>query len=198
MSSWIGHGIAAVTICATNKSAKRNYAELGWALWLVVVAIAPDVDYVLAALRVGEEQARITHSIVGALFLPVLTIPVGLLLGWRGTLLATRSFQVIASGLSHIVLDLLVGVHPMPLLFPFSLALYKLPIGILPSAPLMRLDNLLLYRNLLIEVGVLAPLFAVVYLVRHRKGAMPLRRIALSLLVLCSGIFMAWSLTLAR
>lgn len=198
MSSWIGHGTAAVTILASDKRTKRDLSNLLWALWLTVVAIAPDVDYLVPALRVGADQARITHSIAGALTLPVFTILSGLLLGWRGHLLRTRALQVVGAGLSHLVLDLLVGVHPMPLLFPLTLATFNLPFGILPSAPLMLLDNPLLYRNLLIEIGVLAPLaFATILVVRRPSFA---RRYAAALVALSaiSVIFMTWAFTLSR
>lgn len=198
MSSWIGHGIAAVTVYVSDKGVKRNRSEVFWALWLVVVAIAPDVDYVLAFLRVGEEQARLTHSIVGAALLPVLTIVAGLLYGWRGKLLLTRALQVLAAGLSHLVLDLLVGVHPMPLFFPLTLTLYKLPFGILPSAPLARLDNPLLYRNLFIEFGALAPLPIILFLLRRPAMFPSFRRFAIPLLGLCALAFMAWAFTLSR
>lgn len=198
MSSWIGHGIAAVTVYVSDKGAKRNLSDLRWALWLVVVAIATDIDYLLAFLRIGQDPARLTHSILVASLLPFLTILVGIRIGWRGKLLFTRALQILAAGLSHLVLDLLVGVYPMPLFFPLTLTRYKLPFGILPSAPLARLDNPLLYRNLFIEFGALAPLPILVYLWQCPARFPSFRRIAIPLLILCALFFIAWAFTLSR
>lgn len=195
MSSWIGHGIAAVTVCIADKNVKPGRADLMWALWLTVVAIAPDIDYPVPWLRMGPEYARVTHSILLALVLPGMTIFVGAMAGWRGQTLQTRGVQVVLAGLSHLLLDLLVGVHGMPLFFPATLTTFTLPFGILPSAPLLRLTNPLLYRNLFIEIGALAPLAGIAYLAGIDVQQ---KRVWMGALALCSILFMGWAFTLAR
>jgi hypothetical protein len=95
-------------------------------------------------------------------------------------------------------MDMLVGVWPLPLLWPFTDARFALPFGILPSAPSFRLDNPYMYRNLLMEVGILIPLYAGVYLLRFGKGAGWKRYGSIAVLWLCSVGFMGWAFTLAR
>ncbi len=198
MSSFIGHSIAAATVFVSDKRVGRARSEIRWALWLVVVAVAPDIDYAIRSLRVGPAEIRLTHSLVGALVLPVITIALGLNHGWRGLLWKTRVFQVIAAGLSHLVLDLLVGVDPLPLFWPLTLATYKLPFGILPSAPLLSLSNPLLYTNTLIEIGALIPLALCIYWIR-RRGVADWRQMAgVGVLACVSALFMIWASRLAR
>ena len=74
-----------------------------------------------------------------------------------------------AAGCSHLVLDLLVGVSPLPLLWPFLAQSFKLPFGILPSAGKLQLDNYFLFFNLFIELGVLVPLSVCVAWWRYLK-----------------------------
>ncbi len=198
MSSFVGHSIAAVTIYASDKGAVRSRSEIAWALWLVVVAAAPEVDYAIRTLRVGTDDVRLTHSLVGALLLPALTLAATVLIGWRGSVLKTRSVQVIAAGLSHLVFDLLVGVHPLPFFWPLALTTYNLPFGILPSAPFLSLSNFYLYRNVLIEVGVLAPLGLDIYWIRQNGARDHMLRARLVVLASISVLFMLWALDLER
>ncbi len=198
MSSFVGPSIAAVTIYASNKGAVHARSEIAWALWLVVVAAAPDVDYVMRTLRVGTDDVRLTHSLAGALLLPALTLGMDFLIGWRGPALVTRSVQVIGAGLSHLALDLLVGVHPLPLIWPLTLTTYNLPFGILPSAPFLSLSNFYLYRNVLIEVGVLAPLGLDIYWIRQNGARDHMLRARLAVLTGISVLFMLWALGLER
>ena len=48
MSSFIGHGLAALTVYALGPEARP--ARWGWLAWLGVLALAPDIDYVVAPL----------------------------------------------------------------------------------------------------------------------------------------------------
>lgn len=48
----------------------------------------------------------------------------------------------------------------MPLFWPLHLPEISSPLALLPSAGRLRLDNFYLWRNLLIEMGVLLPIAA--------------------------------------
>jgi hypothetical protein len=193
MSSFIGHGLAALTLSAlAPRVSPRRWA---WTAWLVLLALAPDADYGFPVLVLpGTPPLRTTHSLVGCLALPLLTV-VGLrLLRVQGRTLAVRGAQAAGAGLSHVVLDLLVGVTPAALLWPLWDERFRLPFGVLPSAGRPRLDNPLFYRNLLIELGVLVPLFTSLVLARARR----LRAAILIGLAAISLGFMAWAASLPR
>ncbi len=108
-----------------------------------------------------------------------------------------RAFQVILAALSHLVLDLLVGVTPLPLLFPLSKIPFKLPWGILPSAGKIALNNYYFYRNLLLEMGVLLPIFILISLIntrdisnhRNRPVTKFFGQFSVIILLLCLGYF---------
>jgi hypothetical protein len=199
MSSFVGHSLAAVSIYTLSDYPITPLKRRLWLGWLVVLACAPDIDYLIPALRLGSDPiVRITHSIFGSLLLPLLTIVILVWRGFRDQSLAIRSRQVIAAGLSHLVLDLLVGVTPLPLFWPFSFDLVHLPFGILPSAGRIDLHNPLLYINLYIELGVLVPLVIVAYLIyRHRIANMIQKVISVGLIAL-SLSFMLWASNLSR
>lgn len=197
MSSFIGHGLAALTLSALGPATQPR--RWGWMAWLVVLALAPDIDYLAAPLRLpGTPIIRVTHSLMGCLALPLATIAFLYARGERGAVWRWHGLQAAAAGLSHVLLDLLVGVTPAALLWPLSRETFRLPFGVLPSAGWPKLTNPLFYRNLLIELGVLVPLFASVLLVRSRglragRSAVLLGGLAL----LCLG-FMAWAMSLPR
>jgi hypothetical protein len=167
--------------------------------WLVVLAWAPDIDYLVAPLRLpGTPIIRVTHSLVGCLALPLATIAFLRLRGERGAVWGWHAFQAAGAGLSHVVLDLLVGVTPAALLWPLSRESFRLPFGVLPSAGWPKLSNPLFYRNLLIELGVLVPLCTGLVLVRTRGLRSWRWGLVLGGLVLVSLGFMAWAMSLPR
>ena len=172
MSSFIGHSLAGITTYAighqlqlnqgnkySNPSKKHLHNWL-WLGWLIAIASIPDIDYLVPVFKVQylDQTLRITHSFVGVLLVPVVTMLMMWLLGDRGEDFKIKSYQLIIVGLSHLCLDTLTGVYPKPWLYPFSLDTFKIPFGILPSAGRIDLNNYLLYRNLIIELGVLVPL----------------------------------------
>ena len=169
-----------------------------WLGWLAVLASAPDIDYLVPALaRHAHQGSRITHSIAFSLILPLLSVGV---LYCVQSLKSRRRFLGICAllaGLSHLVLDFLVGVTPLPLLWPLSAAAFSSPVGILPSAGRIQLSNYFFYRNVLIEVGVLAPLLYVAREI-YFGGRGPRNQAKMLLLLLVAGCFIAWSLTLSR
>jgi inner membrane protein len=170
-----------------------------WLGWLVVLASAPDIDYLVPALASPAHQgSRITHSIAFSLILPLSTV--GLLYFVKGLESRQRrllSICAVLAGLSHLALDFLVGVKPLPLLWPLSSAAFISPVGILPSAGRIQLSNYYLYRNVLIEMGVLAPIFYVAReLYLGESGTR--NRARMLILLLVAGCFVVWSVNLSR
>jgi hypothetical protein len=125
-----------------------------WLAVLLLLAIAPDLDYAVPGLRSAAPGGlRVTHPVTFALAFPLLVTLALALTGCRGELLRQRGTQAVLAGLSHLLLDSLVGVTPAPLLWPFHDARFRLPFGVLPSAGRLHLANPLLWRNLFINEG---------------------------------------------
>jgi inner membrane protein len=198
VSSFIGHALAPVILYAATEPERIPRRAL-WPLALVAMAWAPDVDYLLRFLIItGNPGIRVTHSILGSLALPAIVVAVLAMRGMRGRMLRLRAFQAAAAGLSHVLLDLLVGVTPAALLWPFSSATARLAGGILPSAGRLSLANPHLYRNLLLEIGVLLPILAMVILLRAESTSRARRLIAIGGLGAVSICFMLLSAALPR
>jgi inner membrane protein len=103
------------------------------------------------------------------------------------------------AGVSHILLDYLVGVHPSPLFWPISTEVYTCPVGILPSAGALDVRNPYLYRNLGIELGILVPFFSAVALMIWRvPSAIGVRIFWVSILLGVSLCFTVLSMGLNR
>lgn len=199
MSSFIGHSLAALSTYFVEKPTSLKTRKY-WLAWLIIIASAPDIDHVIRSLHLtaNYQNIRITHSILLSLVLPVCTIIWLIFLGCKGRVLLLHSQQVVLAGLSHLVLDLLTGVNKLPLLWPFNTENFKLSFGLLPSAGGINIFNYFLYRNLLIEVGVLVPLVIVTYLINHFKINNRQKSIKLIGLVLISICFMLWAFSLER
>ena len=210
MSSFVGHSLAAWTIHKSSgfflNKAPTRLNRLLWLGWLIVVAVAPDLDHFIPALHSSvHEGLRITHSLLICQILPVLTTLFLWIWGQKafGSLLPARALliagvKVSLVGFSQIILDLLVGVTPLPLLWPFSSQMFKLPFGVLPSAGKLQLSNYDLYYNLFIELGVLAPLS---YCTCRLSVAKPLTwraRVIILFLMLVSARFMYLACRLSR
>lgn len=206
MSSFIGHSWAGLATYAITQQLqddppqRTNLTNWAWLIWLLVVASLPDIDYLIPALRVPSDPQtlRITHSFLGVLLLPGCTILGLWLLGRRGTRFKQQSVQAALVGFSHLVLDLLTGVSPLPLLYPFSMQAFRLPFGVLPSAGRIQLGNYFLYRNLLIELGVLVPLSLSLLLMVRNSIRFRGRLGAIGAGLVVSGCFMAWAASLSR
>ena len=76
---------------------------------------------------------------------PACTILALWLSGDRGKDFRLHAGQSILAGLSHLLLDMLTGVLPLALLYPY-LQVFRLPFGLLPSAGKIQLTNYLFYR----------------------------------------------------
>jgi inner membrane protein len=199
MSSFLGHSLAAYSLAyAARDNLTSPLARLGWAAWLIALASAPDLDYLVPALSSSAHGGtRITHSIAFSLALPLCTVA-----ALRVAMSSERQRMALMicaalAGLSHLVLDFLVGVTPAPLFWPFSAAAFTSPIGVLPSAGRIQVLNYYLYRNLLIETGILIPILYVTRgLHRGEIGVENKARIIAPLLI--AGCFIVWSTCLNR
>ncbi len=199
MSSFLGHSLTAYSLFSLDRLERPSTLwRAVWLAWLVVLASAPDIDYLVPALASPAHQgSRITHSIALSMALPLFTVGV---LYFVKSLKSQRRFLYVCAvlaGLSHLAQDFLVGVTPLPLLWPLSSMAFASPVGVLPSAGRIQISNYYLYRNLLIEIGVLAPVYYVargVYL-----GEISTRnRAKVLILLLVAGCFVAWSISLSR
>lgn len=199
MSSFVGHSLAALTIYSCHKPGRSKWHRILWLGWLVILGLVPDLDYFVPFLhRAAHHDMRITHSLTFALFLPIVTLAILFLCGVRGKTLKIRSLQVICAGLSNPILDLLVGVLGIPLFWPFSGQLFKLPFGLLPSAGALSLTNYYFYKNLLIELGVLMPLFYSIYLCFQKRQKSRIFWLKIAVLMAISARFMIWAFLLPR
>jgi hypothetical protein len=199
MSSAIGHALAGLTIYSCHKTPGLKGRRWVWLGWLILLALLPDLDRLIPFLhQSNHHEVRISHSLFFALILPFVTIFVLFILGERGQRLRVRSLQAIAAGWSHPLLDLLVGVVGIHLFWPFSWQLIKLPWGILPSRGALYLTNYYLYKNLLIELGVLLPLFYSIYLRFNTDYFSQGIRHKIFKLLLLSSVFMLWAMSLER
>ena len=217
MSSVFAHSLVAASIynmrsrsasaLPRSRHIRNKLANFLWLSWLIVIASFPDLDYIIPLLHSSANQGlRITHSVIFSLIAPLITI--GLL--WQFKIskenLIVYSLQAFAAGLSHLILDLLVGVTPLPLLFPLNLHKFRLPFGILPSAGRIDFGNYYLYRNLYLEMGVLLPILGLVCLYgdrsfdkpQHRKMVFSIKFLASGILIVCCWHFIRLNLALPR
>ena len=169
-----------------------------WGGWLIIVAVIPDLDYVVPWLHPSANDGlRITHSLLFAALLPALTL-LGLKFIRVGRKTLKRSgLLLVLAGFSHNGMDLLVGVTALPLLWPASDRLFRLPFGLLPSAGKLSWVNFYFYYNLSIELGVLLPLIACIF-IRKSSIAAQARWVLIVSLLLVSAGFMHWAYGLSR
>lgn len=200
MSSIVGHGLTALCIFSLEKPPPKAFLrDFVWLLWLMFLAISPDLDYVVPLFYPANHNGlRVTHSLLVGLILPILTSLVLVATGLRGSTLWLRSLQAVTASLSHIMLDLLVGVTALPLWWPINTSVWALPFGVLPSAGRIQLSNYYFYRNLLIELGVLVPLYCSLYLFRHANISSRQSQAIIFASWACTAGFMYWAYGLSR
>jgi hypothetical protein len=195
MSSFIGHSLIGVSIFANGRyeSRRRLFITLAVALLL---AVSPDVDYIILWLTGHELEPRYTHSLFFCLSAS-LTALLFLSVFFKDVLEKTPRALIFAAPLSHLILDLSVGVHPLPVFWPVSSSLFVLPHGILPSAGQLRLLNYYLWRNFLIETGILLPV-ALFISPLSRKKILASGKPALITVAVLFCLFTAWGYSLSR
>lgn len=201
MSSAIGHGLAGLTAGIANRDSPlptTSRSKWLWVGWLVLVAIAPDLDYFIPFLHPSSNAGlRITHSLFFASLLPALTLAWLRITGCDRQSLWRATFQLSLASFSHLGLDLLVGVTAIPIAWPLNSYKVVLPFGILPSAGQPRLSNYYFYRNLGIEMGVLLPLSCCWLIGKSETKAM-WKWAIVGILLSISTYFMHWAYGLSR
>ena len=198
MSSLIAHLAAGATAYACRRSAPKPSLDVPLLAACLVLAVLPDLDYLLWwSLRIAVEP-RVTHSVgfaAGSAALAWL-----LLHGWRATGRSLRPLPLVltllAAAASHEVLDFLVGVHPSPWLWPFDRQAFRSPLGVLPSAGRLDFGNPYLWRNLLIEMAVLGPVMLALCAARRLDVQLP--RAAWVVLWTVAAVALTASLALRR
>lgn len=162
----------------------------------VFLAICPDFDYFAIWLFDMAPAPRITHCLLFGLATASLA-------WWltarsdRKTPVRMPSLAFLAASLSHPLLDLLVGAHPVPLLWPLPDHDVALPFGVLPSAGRLAPGNYYLWRNLLIELAVLLPVLAVLVAAARRMSFRPIAKWLFAFAPVWLA-FVAWSVSLPR
>jgi len=190
MSSFVGHALAGAVV---HCSGRRSSGPARWSLpLLVVLALTPDLDYLPLWLWGLDCNPRFSHSLA---FCLLLSVTVWLICKpLRGHGMSPPSLAAMsAATCSHLALDLAVGVHGLPLLWPLPLAEISSPLTLLPSAGRLRLDNMYFWRNLLIESGVLLPVYALCLAVTRGSPWQLIARTATWLVPLWM-LFVAWSI----
>lgn len=156
MSSILGHILVGAAI-GDNAGANLKKQKVILCLFYVALSIAPDLDYLPNWLFGLNMEPRYSHSVGGCFFISIMGL-VPIIYYFGQTLTKASIVLVFASPLSHILLDFMVGVHKNPIFWPFISNTYASNFGVLPSAGRLSITNLYLWRNLVIELGILAPL----------------------------------------
>jgi inner membrane protein len=161
----------------------------------VALAVLPDIDYLAWWLLRVQIEPRITHTL---LFCAMAALLVWLPGRYRIAGLAPVGLATLlmAAG-SHLLLDYSVGVHALPLLWPLVSDGFVSPVGVLPSAGKLALGNPYLWRNLLIEMGVVLPVLALLLALgrqEYQRVRSPPALLLLPLWLLC----LTWSIGLRR
>jgi len=192
MSSFVGHSIVGLSVSRLSGTKTQSWR---WSLWLMFLAISPDINYIALWILGTQSIFEYSHSIGFVIILPILSI---LFLKYkREQNLVNKTLQLFIASFSHLLLDLLVGVFPKPYLWPFDGEKLRLPFGILPSAGKLDLQNYYLYRNLLIELGILLPFIGIIYLFKKRRET-DYFLVKLALLTLIWIPFLIWGISLYR
>ena len=166
MSSFIGHSLIGATLFARQH--KIDSARAKFCCFLMVgLAVSPDMDYLLRWFFHIHLKPRYTHSLSYCLVVSSFAWGLNAIV-FRQLKSPLTTTLLFLAPLSHLVLDLMVGVYPMPLFWAFSSQLIVLPFGILPSAGKLSLTNYYFWRNLGIEMGILIP-FVIFIIPRARE-----------------------------
>jgi len=197
MSSLIAHLAVGATAYACRRSHASPARDLPLLAACLTLAVLPDLDYLPWWFWRIAVEPRLTHSLAFAVASALLAWL--LLRGWRGRHglgAVPLGCVLLAAAASHDVLDFLVGVHPSPWLWPFDDHVYRSPLGVLPGAGRLDLANFYLWRNLLIELGVLGPVMLA--LCTARRPDMRLPRLAWIALWVVAAVALTASLALRR
>ncbi|MGC1247536.1 MAG: metal-dependent hydrolase [Spirulinaceae cyanobacterium] len=194
MSSVFAHSLVGAAIY-TRVGKLNSLRGIFSCAFVSFLAIIPDLDYVIYWLFDYRLDPRYTHSIFYCLIISAVVSLIKLTI-FKNALASIPYYLLWISPLTHLALDLLVGVYPMPLYWPANSDLMVLPFGILPSAGKLNIFNYYFWRNLVIELGILLPIVGlfVPALNKHLvKDKLSLK--VLWLLIFCGFVFMGANLT---
>lgn len=193
MASLVAHAATGAAIFLARPSRPPIKASIGAAV-CVLLALLPDADYLAWWLLRLQIEPRLTHSLLFCC-----ASALGFWLIWQRLAKSTCPTLTVLmlAACSHLVLDFMVGVHPLPLLWPLTSGAWASPIGLLPSAGRLALGNFYLWRNLLIEIGVVFPVLALIVAL-GRRWQRPLPWILIGLLLPMWLACLAWSISLQR
>ena len=155
MSSIVGHALISSAIFSRKQEIKSGSAAF-MCIFFIGLGISQDMDYLVYWVFSYEIEPRITHSILFCFVIGLIASCVKKFV-LKNTMISIPHGFFYMTSFSHLILDLLVGVHPMPLFWPVSLDVIKLPFGILPSAGHIDIKNIYIWRNIAIELGILIP-----------------------------------------
>ncbi|MDL2321038.1 hypothetical protein LJC47_01640 [Desulfosarcina sp. OttesenSCG-928-B08] len=195
MSSFIGHTLIGIAIGSDQKILQAKGQIIAF-LYFSVLAILPDLDYLVFWLFNCGMAPRYTHSIGYCAAVSSL----GLLISRTSVFkkitgpLHLSAYAICLIPFSHLVLDYFVGVHKNPILWPLYAGAMTSDIGILPSAGKIALTNIFLWRNLMIEMAILIPVASGIY-VRGQIRKIPVFLRLILLVFLCFGTVIGMHLT---
>ncbi len=187
LSSLIGHVAVGAALYLGHAGSRLPYPRIALPV-LALLAVMPDFDYFAFWFFGIDTNPRFTHSLVFATAAALAAW--SMLRALTGPASRLPFALLLMASCSHGVLDLLVGVHPVCLLWPLPLPELQFPIGLLPSAGHPRLTNFYFWRNLLVECAVLFPVLAC--FVAYKRNVK--RR---KLLMWCASLLPLWLASLA-
>ncbi len=157
----------------------------------ILLALLPDFDYFSFWIFKINAEPRFTHSLAFCLAASTLAWVCLPLAGLERRLTALLPLSL--ASCSHLALDLLVGVHPLPVFWPLPVPEIQSLVGLLPSAGHLSPGNYYLWRNLAIECGVLFPVLAF-FIAVTRKTLLTTRLPKAGILLLIWIAFLAYSI----
>jgi hypothetical protein len=196
MTTFIGHAATGAAIYLSRN--RLNEPQVRWALPLLIfLAIAPDFDYFLLWFFKISFKPRISHSLAFCFGISILAWLLTHKLRQNDSQPPTLAMLMLAAN-SHLILDLLVGAHTLPIFWPFVSKGVMLPIGVLPGAiHIVNFPNYYFWRNLFIECGILFPVLGLL-VAWFRTASIRLIQPKLLVLEVLWVACLLWSLGLQR
>lgn len=167
MSSFLGHALFATAI-GLRKNRFENKETITIAAFFSVLSISPDFDFIVGWTTGYWLQPRLTHGL--AYCFVIGCIAVCLQKSYLKNALSSASVgAVFAAPFTHLLLDSLMGIFPLPVFWPLSDTGLYFPYGFLPAAGKLELSNDYLWQNMGIEIMILGPVAIVIMQHTRRK-----------------------------
>jgi len=148
----------------------------------MVLALSPDIDYLINYLLGESMPMRYTHSVAFAFWMALLGLFFKTFI-FKKTLVNLPWYLFFMASFSHLLLDFLVGVHGNPYLYPFSSSLITSPLGVLPSSGRIDIHNYYFWRNMLLELAIFLPLL-VFFIPKVRSYFLKYKLLVLALILI--------------